>query len=91
MRRFSRPPCLRLASIGSPSDVGRLPALIGWSRQLAIVLRQAADGDSWEAVKTDTIVWQGEQFEWETFIREGTGEWAAAHSLTAEYLGSVPT
>ena len=80
-----------LEAIGLPSEVGQLPALIYWSRQLAIVLRQTADGASWEAAKTDTVEWEGSSYDLESFIREGTGEWAAALSLTATDLGVALT
>ena len=75
-----------MEAIGLAAD-GQGQALIYWSRQLAKVLRQAADGASWDAVRTDSVEWEGSSYELGSFIQEGTGEWGAALQLTAEELG----
>ena len=62
-------------------------ALIGWSKELATVLRQIAAGASFEAAMQDTVQFDGSSYPMESFVKDATGEWNASLDLTASDLG----
>ena len=73
---------------GVTQDLGRdSHALIGWSKQLAIVYRQVAASPSWETAKKDIVEFEGSSYPMESFLQDAAGEWTASLSLTAADLG----
>ncbi len=73
---------------GTTQDLGRdSNALIGWSKQLAVVYRQIAASASWETAKKDIVVFEGSSYPMESFLQDAGNEWSASLSLTAADLG----
>ena len=73
---------------GEGQGIGSNPAaLIGWSKQLASVLRQVADAGSFEVAMQDTVEFEGATYQMQPFLQDASGEWGASLSLTAADLG----
>ena len=73
---------------GESQDLGRdSSALIGWSKEIAIAVRQIAAAASFEAAMEDTVEFEGSSYPMRSFLQDATGEWAASLNLTAADLG----
>ena len=73
---------------GEVQDLGRdSSALIGWSNELATVLRQIAAARSFEAAMQENVEFDGSSYPMQSFVQDATGEWRASLSLTAADLG----
>lgn len=66
-------------------------SLTGWSKELAIVLRQIAASTSFEAAMQDTVDFAGSSYPMQSFYQDATGEWRASLDLTAGALGLAVT
>ena len=73
---------------GETRTLGRtFRSLIGWMKQLEVVMRQAAASASWEAAQQNAIEFEGGSYTFVPFVEDATAESSAALDLLARDLG----
>ena len=73
---------------GETKDLGRdSAALIGWSKEIAVVARQIAAAASADAAAQEMVEFGGSSYPIAAFIQDATGEWWASLGLTSDDLG----